>query len=380
MRAVRYDIVPSALQAFLEGKGWKLISAERKGVVEWMAPGRGRNAPRVLVPLNAQSPGADVLLDGAIKLLAVLEGVDERELIAEIGRQTSTPASQLSASLKDEDTLAVRLMGRDYDGGTAPFSHFEAVLQRLRGLLQDGANFVITDDPAAPRTMRDASRYVDRCRFLQTDVGSFVARIRLPSSGLLRDQGSLFDSPRLTATEVNKTVRATVSHVFSEVLPETSPRHLPKIFEANRENVSIGMLSQLRKLLHSSNASMVGVTFSGVGVSEEVQTPTLEGAVFDRFDRYLRLASDALRLTFGVSLTGEIVELRSRYSDRRRNLIGVACEWEGRLVHVSVQLKPADYADALEAHKKARHVKLIGQARRLRTQLRIERLETFQVL
>ncbi|MBK6845492.1 MAG: hypothetical protein IPG88_24890 [Gemmatimonadetes bacterium] len=88
-----------------------------------------------------------------------------------------------------------------------------------------------------------------------------------------------------------------------------------------------------------------------------------------------RLAADR-----EIDVIGRIVELRSRRPDRRRNHVGVSAILDDREVFIAVKMSKQDHPYAVTAHNRNNRVRLRAAVRRMKTQLRVIRLDSFEEL
>ena len=74
---------------------------------------------------------------------------------------------------------------------------------------------------------------------------------------------------------------------------------------------------------------------------------------------------------------GTIVELRSRDPEGDRNHIRVVADFYGDRTFITATLTNVQYQRAVDAHRNKRDVRLVGKGIRLKTQVRIAELQSF---
>src|SRR5690606_35861581 len=90
----------------------------------------------------------------------------------------------------------------------------ETVIERFKKSLLDTAAFVITDQTVVGKPPLAAKLYVSQCRMLQSEIGSYVAKVELPG-GLRLAPATLFRETAVTSDTVNDKACDVIEHLFS---------------------------------------------------------------------------------------------------------------------------------------------------------------------
>src|SRR5690606_13630200 len=88
-----------------------------------------------------------------------------------------TPDSILRVRIHDDATAE----------GKINFVRFEGFIERLKAIITDTASFVIDKNLTSTRIPAEAYKYLNKCHFLQTEKGSYVTKIQLPTKELIKD-------------------------------------------------------------------------------------------------------------------------------------------------------------------------------------------------
>ncbi len=132
--------------------------------------------------------------------------------------------------------------------------------------------------------------------------------------------------------------------------------------------------------LEKSRAESVNFSLTSAEGVKTVSTGRLTAQAFQRLDKYMLFAKSRLAADREIDVIGRIVELRSRRPDRRRNHVGVSAILDDREVFIAVKMSKQDYPYAVTAHNRNNRVRLRAAVRRMKTQLRVIRLDSFEEL
>lgn len=354
------------VEAFLLRREWTLAE-EGERYRTFAAPaklGLGDGA-RLTLPAAADAPDSDLTLQRIRDVL-----VDVYELASE--RLTPLLSSGgVVTSLQMESEL--------YNEGTIPFPQFEATIEKLKKTLLDAATFVLTDEPNVSRVLPEAQQYLRACRFLQTEVGSFVANVQLPEGKRLASETLLRKEP-VHSDDVNARLPAIVEYVVGPIFDAQQSAFSPAGLEASLDVVNLAVMKDVGDLLQSTGASQVNLSFTDAGGERVIRSGELSTVKFERLKSYLSFARTRLGAEFPIDITGRVTLLRSSGAGKGRNWVGVTGIHDGRQAYATFSMNKKDHVYAINAYKSGRLVRVRGSARRMRTQLRINTLQYFEEL
>lgn len=353
------------LRLFLERKGWSILFREGRGQV-WQAPDELALPAgyRLHLPHGDETKGGAVATGRVASILSELYDLPPEELAAQAGGVHAI--------------LALQLQSPDYDGGSLPFLSFEAMVERLRKTLLHTAAFVLTEMPTIEDVPEEAHRYLERCRFLQTAKGSYVARVQLPENESLVE-ATLFDEG-VSSQVVTDTLVDALSFVTTRIFRDDRSIYTDEGMEQEASVINIDVFRDIGELLDKSGAKSVNFTVtSGDGV-RTLPSGQISAQNLQRLDTFIDFARLRLAADQEIDVVGRIVELRSRRPDRRRNHVGIAAMLDGREVYIALTMGKQDYPYAVMAHNLNKMVRLRAAVRRMKTQLRVIKLESFEEL
>ena len=146
----------------------------------------------------------------------------------------------------DKTVLKVRVYDEETFNGQISLGRFEELIDKLKAILTDTASFVIDDSITSKRTPNESHKYLNLCNFLQTEKGSFVAKIELPSKEIIKDK-DLF-KPEISSEEINDRLSNVLQFVNddifnTEIANDVSEEYLLE----NGEKLNIKLLNVLYK-------------------------------------------------------------------------------------------------------------------------------------
>lgn len=354
------------VEQFLLYRQWRLIK-ENDRLRYYRAPETLVSARdfTLSVPLEDESAESQAVFAQLVHSLSVLYDLSPEQLRTSL----TFPGAVLS----------IRLEGRDTDGGAMPFTKFEGFIEKLRKSLLDTAAFVLTGLPNIKEISADAIRYVEQCQFLQTEYGSFVAKVQLPEEEPLNG-AQLFPEHQIPSAEVGERLADVLALVLGPVFHQDERIYEDEFWTESRQLINVDVLSDISELLAKASAQEVTFTLTGSRIQKVIKSGTLTPIQYSRLARFIHHAKERIDDIVDVDLVGKIFSLRSRDPSRNRNYIAVQGMMEGRNVVVSVSLSSGDYETALQAHKEKKNVRIKGQAERLKTQYSIVRLDLLKVV
>jgi hypothetical protein len=354
------------LRRFLLARGWQL-SREGKRTDEYTAPIE-LELPAgftLATPRSAEAPDVGRVLTG---------------IATTLGELYSYSSDQLNPVIEEADSvLSIRIASETTGDGSIEFGSFSGILDELRGMIVHTAAFVAEEDPMVDFVPAEAQAYLDSCRFLQTARGSFVASVQMPTEAIIRDASLLNPEPK-TAQAVIERMASVLDYVSSSVLAGQ-----PEIFSAEHlqqhlDVINLSVLEDVRGLLQAVGIASLSFSFLGIDSTNEVSAGRLSAEKMAWFGQYLRFVRNQLTKDVPIELEGKVVELRSRNPQGNRNYVLVQGQFENHPTFVAVTLNNASYGVAVQAHRANRIVRVVGRARKMKTQIKVTALEAFTQL
>lgn len=344
---------PDEVAAFLRQAGWALRDSDQM----WALFEADRLGDRVTieVPQRSGAPDYPRALGIMLRDLAALEQRTEASLLKDI-------------HASGVDVIRLALEGQATRDGRMPVEAGRRVYGAARDLLLAAACSVLDPRPAyATRKAERAMAVVEQARFGQTEVGSFVLTLETPVPPRL--DVPLFDlgdpDPPLARKTTVCLARAVAA---AEVATRGSAASgtLAPYQTRTRDGVNANLCDALAELLEAARADTLRATFSFAHrrpVAEDVPRSVVLSA---DMAPTLRSAASALRevaVLPALEVLGNVVVLESQ-DVAAGGAVQLSAVVEGKMMRVRVNLPPAEYATAMEAHRKGALVKCAGDLTR----------------
>jgi hypothetical protein len=354
------------LRTFLSDSGWS-PGRHVRGLQFYLPPAslgiQGKYS--IALPEDAQREGMASLLYSAANSLVEIYGY------ADLGGLLNRAASvsQLSRPAR----LVTRLIDASTENGTIRLTSLTSYVNSIEQGLYRGAKFKLGDDGKISTLV--AHQFVNDCKFLQTEQGSFVATVEVPNT-ILR-QGDLFGVEPLDSTEVCSSVFNAIQFLNERILGDSESFESTTVLSEAIALFNVELLESLTNVVTDSD--METIEFS-LDVGTRLRTSSTGRLTSERKARlrsFLEFVRDQLRAEKDLEVTGSIVELRSRDPEGSRNYIKVVSTFHGDKTFVTATLTNEQYQVAVDAHLTKREVSLKGQGVRLKTQIRLNKVDEF---
>lgn len=303
-----------------------------------------------------------------------------RRLTANIGKIYNLTIDQLQPVLTAADTvLALRMFDEEETTSrSVPFPRFEGMLDKLKRMLLDTAAFVTDEEPVVERMPPEAMNYLNNCRFLHTTVGSFVANVQLPMRQVIRAQ-TLLDPQPMLAGAVTSRLSEILSYVTGPVMRQEQNVFSDDHLQSHLEVVNVNVIEDVSELLARGGYEPLEFSFIGLESTELVSTGDIDPERIDALQEYVKFVRSRVTEDVPVEASGKIVELRSRNPRGNRNYVLIAAIVDNAPTYIALTLQNDVYTTAAAAHTSNKKVRVRGRARRMKTQIKITRLDSFTI-
>lgn len=270
--------------------------------------------------------------------------------------------------------LSIRMCSETADFGEISFVSFEGVMEKLKNLLLDAATFAIQNNPVIDEIPDEAHRYLERCLFQQTELGSFVAKVKLPSDGFLSEP-TLFDEVGVKPEAVEHKLLQTFELVTNGVF-----QNRPDIYEDKfLKDVNLNLIEDVDEMFKKADSKTIGISFLKLQDEKSLSSGELTEQKKVYLGEYIKFLKKKFLEQIDIDVKGRIVELRSRNPESNQNYIVIRPE-NRDLMPVATHLDTERYQKAIQAHKSGRSVRIKGRGRQMKTQLKFEKIETLEIL
>lgn len=356
-----------AIEAFLRNSGWR--ESKQSKTARFFSPPNELGLLDTFslgIPLSGRSSPSSNLIYEIAEVLEDLYGRSLYELLLDV-EQVKTNAPWL---------LRSRLIGEEIGSGTIKLSGFENYISQVTKSFYEVAKFNLGADGNLQKVQ--AQKFLDACEFQPTEKGSFVTSIAI-SNALVREDDLV--TPSLDSHQLASGWFSAVRFLNSQIIQGDSNYVVSD--EAISESLpilNIPLVESLRKLIGDTRADQFDFELHTHLGTRASSTGHLSPECLYRLDLFVKTFRERLTSEDRISVSGQIIELRSRDPSSNRNYISIRANVHGDWVIVAMTLTNDQYQDAIQAHRRGRSVRVTGQAIRLITQLRMKEIESFEIL
>lgn len=351
------------VKTFLISRGWTLVSGNEK-FEKYRPPADLGVGPEFFLTLPRTSSAPDI-------------NIFMQRLSDSISELYEISTDNLYTIFSAPDTvLSMQIIGNTTIDGSIPFLSFEGMVEKLKKTLIDVAAFAATEEPIIKKVPDESIKYINACRFLQTEIGSFVAKIQLPSELVLR-QPTLFDNTGLISQQVNERLYKVLEFVLGPIFDNEKTIYNDTFIEENIELVNLNVFEDIRDLLNRAEPEQINFSFLTAKKSNTIESGEITQEKKNNLLSYIDYVKKNLTDNIQVETVGKIVELRSKNPESNLNYILILAKIENNRTYIAITMDNDLYKIAIQAHRNNKKVKIKGTARKMKTQLKIVNLEHF---
>lgn len=347
----------------MTNRAW-LVTGEKGDFYELTAPA-DLNLPeqyRLHIPKSINKSDSSNFIDNLIEIVADFYSLTKDDL---------------GIILKKENTiLKVRIYDEFTEEGKIGLTRFEGLIEKIKTILSDTASFVIDKSVTSTRVPEEVSRYLNLCNFLQTEKGSFIAKIQLPSRELIKD-GELFDRPEIYSEQINVKLSEILNFVKNDIL-EGPINTTEEYFLENEDKINIKLFKDLESFYDKANLKNVDFIFHSINDSNTISNNEITKLKISKLTEFVEQI-ESHTFEIGVfTLKGRITTLKSKDPDGLRNSVTFTGFYEDMPAVGTANLDSEHYKEAIEAHKIKQNIVVTGLAKRTKTRMRFTEIQSFE--
>lgn len=359
-----YLLKSKIIQQFLEYRGWEKRSHASK-FIRFAPPSElGMNESySLIVPTNEKAPDYKDFSRKITNIISEIYSISEVKLLTVFANESTI----LSFRLEDKKTA----------DGSIHLKVLDQVLEKTRKTLLDVASATSLNSPFVEHRTIESSTYYENCKYLQTEHGSFVTNIELPTKIMLKEN-CLFTGKQLVAENINVRLSEYFTFVVDDVFGENNTIYSDQFFEDNQNFLSVQVLEDISELLKKTNCENVHFGFLSKSYQKDISATALTDDKHKLLSNYIKFVKEKIESDVKIDVQGKIVELRSRNPESDKNYIVVSSNFKDQAIILAMHLNNVDYQTAIQAHKNNREIKIKGFAKRMKTQYKITKLEKIE--
>jgi hypothetical protein len=345
---------PLEVVSYLRSKGWTKSREKASEWSTWVCADHEGEEFEVTVPLNHQFRDFAVRMGGVLQVLESFEGRSQLQIFHDL-------------VVIGADVIRLRLADVELADASVPLDEGATFVQKAKDMMLAAACAAVNPRVYYPsRRPAQAMDYIRRARLGQTEPGSFIITIISPvPPSLAGPNGQLFGFEEPYERQVTQTLAAALNSVRQAAEDAAASGSVESFVHAVPSGVSANLCDALAGMGSSTQAGRAfDIQFSwsrNRPLSPEVVVPS---RIFFNTDVFPVLRQAAVYLKESshreeFEVRGSVVKLvREEGADTGKVTIHGLIDDQPR--KVVVELRDADYHEAVTAHDQARFVRCSG--------------------
>src|SRR6266542_2001025 len=338
-------MIQEKIISFLTNRHWVVIDNNAK-LINYRPPA-DLNLPEgftISIPTSNDFSDFNQFIDNTLEIIGTLYNYSIEELKLMLD--------------KEQTIFSIRIYDDKIKDGRISLTRFEQVLERVKAILLDTASFVIDKNPLSFRVPPEAQKYLNLCEFIETQKGSFIAKIQLPQKELIKEN-ELFDRNEIYSEEINDKVKDVLSYVNNEVFTVVDKINVTDDYLIeNEEHINLKLLKNIEIFYLNADIKNIDFTFSSISETEKIESLNITKAKIHRLTELIEDVSNKTIETADIAFRGQIITLKSKDPDGSRNNVILGGVYDDLPVIASVKLDSEHYKKAIEAHKLKQYINI----------------------
>lgn len=351
---------------FLFSRGWSL---EREGnLFYYLKPNEELGLPidfRIELPKISTSNQKSYdnyvnrLIEEFIIYLPSLESGDELKILFS----------------EDKSIMKYRVFDYDNLDGSISFVNYIESLDIFKKMLSQTVSFVTTDKQIYANSKVESELYLEQCRTLQTEKGSFITKIGVPN-------GEFFTSvSKVESLKINNKLFDVINFTQEQILQPKENIEISENYISDFSSlINYELLTSIKDIYSKTNFNNIEFELTNTLTEKIIHTEKVQKRI-PYFNKYLREVKKILLETQSIEIVGFVKKLTSN-SPKNSSVNEVILETVISNVKekIKIVLKSDEYYEAIEAHKNEFPIAIRGKARQGKTMIYISEIESFKVM
>lgn len=348
---------------YFKSRGWRIVG---EGAIFYsLIPNINLNLPenfKIEIPKSSDFSGFDSYISRLIEdLVDLFPDFDKDELEILFHRKNSI--------------IKFRIFDEENVDGTIRIDKFIESIDAFKNVLYNTVSFTVNKQPIFNQTKIEAKEFLNNCKVLQSQKGSYVTRFEIP------DQTLHTTFNEISTENINNKLFDVLEFVQEEILNESKNIDFSETYlNENSSFLNYELLNSIKNIYSKSNISNVEFTLSTVNYERQVTTQKVRSKI-PYFDNYLKELKNRLFELTTFKAKGYIKALQSNnpVSSDKNELILDSRKF-GFKLDIKFHLRSEEYFEAIEAHKAHKVIYISGKAKEYKTIVHITEIEEFKIL
>lgn len=275
---------------------------------------------------------------------------------------------------ENKSIIKYRIFDNDTIDGSISFLNYLDSLDIFKKMLSQSVAFVATNKPIFAESKFEADIYLQNCRTLQTEKGSFITKLEVPNEQI----GGLFTD--FNSYSVHNKLFDVIDFVQDQILENTEIQEITENYISdNNRFINFELLNSIKELYSKTKINNIEFDLTNISIDRKIITEKVQKKI-PYFSKYLKSIKEILLESQSVEITGFVKRLMSN-SPKNSKSNEVILETTGALSkeRIKLILGSDEYIEAIEAHKNEYPIFIKGKAKQGKTMISIKDLETFEV-
>jgi hypothetical protein len=355
------DIKNKHIIDFLSARNWRKID-DNKFFIVFEAP-----SSLQLQGYTIQVPKEDTSIGAKKYLNRVMENI-----------------SSIYPNLLDRDSeyvlidkktiLSTRVHDNDTINGTISFDRLRNIYYYQSRILKQAVTFAVSKKQIFGEAELEVKELLDKSRALQTEEGSFITKVLLPSN-----EEFLFRE--VNVDKVSDTILNTLDYVNRDIMSTDTSAIDKNYIKEHDEVLNIELLREIYNIIKHPNAVNIDFGFNSVTGEKFCKMRQLTTKKIGHFNKFIKKSKAILMEEEPLTAIGSISKLYSKnISTDSNNYVELSAVISNVEHKIKVYLNSDNYLEAVEAHSELKKVKIVGLAKHLKSQYIVSKVDEFSIL
>lgn len=371
-------INPHAFVKYLKDIGWTQWETKRHYIKVFQKIKENGEGFQVTIPLDKELLDYKEAIYQAIETVAFVE-------------EQSTEQLLLFLLNPNTDILKIRLDKKDVEDGNILFDDAIHIYENAKKLIAATAQDIVHPRKYHQgRIEDDISKFINKCRFGQTEIGSYVVSIVCPFIELDDIEGykqlSIFSEEEECARSFTRKVTNRIMENISFIKTNIDKGSYDELVHENeKDKISVNFYEALNGL--NLDAEGTNLEFMAQWSPAVKENRYINDRITLSYDYYQPISRAIVKMRESVNtktrILGRINKLESMpdISKRKSGKISVVyLDEDDKRRTISVNLNKEDYDRAIEAHGHGRYIEVIGELKKQSKRRQNMNCEIFNVI
>ena len=301
-----------------------------------------------------------------------------QQIINEITPLLKNEANQDDLNIlfsREHSILKYRIFDADNKDGTISLQKHIESLDVFKKVLSQAVTFATTKKPIFGDAKFEVESYLNRCRSLQTEKGSYVTKIEIPNDDIYSTIN------KINTKTINNKLFDVIEFIEEEIFNSNQKLEVTENYIQDvSELLNYELFHSIKDLYFKPAVNNIEFQLSSVDRFRRVETERVQMRI-PYFNKYLRDVKKLLLEVVPLEAVGYVKRLASPAPlHSKKNEVIIDAEIANSVETIKIILNSEEYLEAIEAHKNEWPIKVKGQARQGKTMLYLRELEHFEII